>query len=125
MDVITIIWYFSTFVALVAFFIVMACSETTCGRGRKPEVIPERAPPTPAPSYREFAPPSYDTVMEKYKNRVFIIPVHEQNKILGINAQNFVSPSGGIDSGLASSSSMASTSNLLRQQSIVSTSPSG
>lgn len=26
------------------------------------------SPPTPAPSYREFAPPGYDTVMQKYKN---------------------------------------------------------
>ncbi|XP_059620137.1 uncharacterized protein LOC132264087 [Phlebotomus argentipes] len=79
MDTITIIWYFSTFVALVAFFVVMACSDNYCGRPRKPEEPPTTAPPTPAPSYREFAPPSYDSVMKRYKNRVFIVPVSESN----------------------------------------------
>ncbi|GAB0098183.1 hypothetical protein DMENIID0001_138920 [Sergentomyia squamirostris] len=77
MDTITIIWYFSTFVALVAFFVVMACSDNYCGRPRKPEEPPTSAPPTPAPSYREFAPPSYDTVMKRYKNRIFIVPVND------------------------------------------------
>ncbi|XP_055704171.1 uncharacterized protein LOC129802413 isoform X1 [Phlebotomus papatasi] len=79
MDTITIIWYFSTFVALVAFFVVMACSDNYCGRPRKPEEPPRSAPPTPAPSYREFAPPSYDSVMKRYKNRVFIVPVSESS----------------------------------------------
>lgn len=76
MDVITIVWYFSTFIALVAFFVVMVCSDKYCTRTRsKPEETVITAPATPAPSYREFAPPSYDSVMKKYKSRVFIIPM--------------------------------------------------
>lgn len=76
MDVITIVWYFSTFIALVAFFVVMVCSDKYCTRTRtKPEEEVITAPATPAPSYREFAPPSYDSVMKKYKSRVFIIPM--------------------------------------------------
>lgn len=70
MDVITIIWYFSTFLLLILFFVVMVCSDNVCNRRRraKPEEAPVESPPTPAPSYREFAPPGYDTVMQKYKN---------------------------------------------------------
>lgn len=76
MDLITIIWYFSTFLLLILFFIVMVCSDNVCNRRRqnKPEDIAITAPPTPAPSYREFAPPGYDTVMKKYKNRIHILP---------------------------------------------------
>lgn len=76
MDVITIVWYFSTFIALVAFFVVMVCSDKYCTRSAaKPEEAVITSPPTPAPSYREFAPPSYDSVMKKHKSRVFIIPM--------------------------------------------------
>lgn len=73
MDVITIIWYFSTFLLLILFFVVMVCSDNVCNRQEvKPEEPPVESPPTPAPSYREFAPPGYDTVMKKYKNRLTI-----------------------------------------------------
>lgn len=52
----------------------MVCSDNVCNRSRaKPEEVPAESPPTPAPSYREFAPPGYDTVMKKYKNRIFLI----------------------------------------------------
>lgn len=75
MDLITIIWYFSTFLLLILFFVVMVCSDNVCNRRQnKPEDIAITAPPTPAPSYREFAPPGYDTVMKKYKNRIYIVP---------------------------------------------------
>uniref|UniRef100_A0A1B0CIY9 Putative conserved plasma membrane protein n=1 Tax=Lutzomyia longipalpis TaxID=7200 RepID=A0A1B0CIY9_LUTLO len=90
MDTITIIWYLSTFVALVAFFVVMACSDNYCGRPRKPEEPPTTAPPTPAPSYREFAPPSYDSVMKRYKNRVFIIPVSDSSTDQATQVQEVV-----------------------------------
>lgn len=80
MDLITIVWYFSTFIALVAFFVVMACSENHCGRAPKPEPEVVVAPPSPAPSYRGFAPPGYDTVMKKNKeNRIFIVPAFYEN----------------------------------------------
>lgn len=81
MDLITIIWYFSTFLLLILFFVVMVCSDNVCNRRRsKPEDIPVIAPPTPAPSYREFAPPGYDTVMKKYKNRIYIVPLEDSNE---------------------------------------------
>ncbi|KAL5289262.1 hypothetical protein ACFFRR_009430 [Megaselia abdita] len=73
MDVITVIWYVSTFVALGAFFFLMACSDRKCGR---PDPATEQAdtvplpPPTPAPSYSEFAPPSYESVV---KDGIFVI----------------------------------------------------
>lgn len=81
MDSLTIIWYLTTFIALLGFFIVMACTENSCARrqSRKPAEN-NLKPPSPCPSYKNFAPPSYDTVMKKYKNpRVFIVPVHENN----------------------------------------------
>lgn len=81
MDSLTIIWYLTTFTALFGFFVVMACTEKACtrARGSKPPET-RTCPPTPCPSYKNFAPPSYDTVMKKLKNeRVFIVPVHENN----------------------------------------------
>lgn len=78
MDVITIIWYVSTFVALGAFFFLMACSNKKCGR---PEATAEQndsaqlPPPTPAPSYSEFAPPSYESVV---KDGIFVIPMPDK-----------------------------------------------
>lgn len=82
MDLITIIWYFSTFFLLILFFVVMVCSDNICNRRRqnKPEDIAISAPPTPAPSYREFAPPGYDSVMKKYKNRIFIVPMENSSE---------------------------------------------
>lgn len=86
MDVVTMIWYLTTFSALVGFFIVMACTENSCGRRTeaKPVENTRTSPPTPSPSYKQFAPPSYDTVMNKYKNRIFIVPMGDEN--------NFFSP---------------------------------
>lgn len=87
MDSLTIIWYLTTFTALLGFFVVMACTENSCGRRRdlKPPEV-RTCPPTPCPSYKHFAPPSYDTVMKKYKNqRVFIVPVHENNNFFNQN----------------------------------------
>lgn len=80
MDVITIVWYVSTFVALAAFFFLMACSDRKCGR---PDPAAEQAdtlplpPPTPAPSYSEFAPPSYESVV---KDGIFVIPMPADRK---------------------------------------------
>lgn len=77
MDILTVVWYFSTFLVLVAFFAIMACSDSHCGRTRKPEVPVLTPPPTPAPSYREFAPPSYESVT----NGIFIISVDEKSNV--------------------------------------------
>lgn len=67
MDAITIVWYVSTFFALVAFFSLMACSDRKCGRRNIPQSQDEQlsAPPSPAPSYSKFAPPSYETVFKQ------------------------------------------------------------
>lgn len=78
MDILTVVWYFSTFLVLVAFFAVMACSDSHCGRTRKPEIPALTPPPTPAPSYREFAPPSYDSVA----NGIFIISLNEKTNTI-------------------------------------------
>ncbi|XP_017150476.1 uncharacterized protein LOC108160783 [Drosophila miranda] len=86
MDVITIVWYVATFLALAAFFMLMACSDRRCrdmrrhhsGAGAQSEGV--RAPPTPSPSYSEFAPPSYDTVIKMQhaaKTSVFVIPFNK------------------------------------------------
>lgn len=94
MDVITIIWYFSTFIALVAFFVVMVCSDKYCTRVlAKPEETVISAPATPAPSYREFAPPSYESVMKKYKSRVFIIPMLNERGELKVPDEPAMVPS--------------------------------
>lgn len=51
MDLLSIIWYLTTLVALIGFFIVMACTENGCGRNRsKPDESRITRPPTPAPS---------------------------------------------------------------------------
>lgn len=87
-DLVTIIWYLTTFVALIVFFIVMICADTACGRRRKPEPTPRSPPPTPAPSYRLFAPPSYDTAIKKnikIRPSIFILPVNNSNNDESIN----------------------------------------
>lgn len=70
MDAITIVWYVSTFFTLVAFFSLMTCSDRKCGRRSVIQSQDDQiqAPPSPAPSYSKFAPPSYETV---FKNRPF------------------------------------------------------
>uniref|UniRef100_A0A182JY10 Uncharacterized protein n=1 Tax=Anopheles christyi TaxID=43041 RepID=A0A182JY10_9DIPT len=75
MDAITIVWYLATFIALISFFLVMACADHNRCRSRKPSSNELTPPPTPAPSYRQFAPPSYDSlVFEKDNDSIFIIP---------------------------------------------------
>ncbi|XP_053966043.1 uncharacterized protein LOC128868228 [Anastrepha ludens] len=79
MDIITIVWYVATFLALAAFFLLMACSERRCTQNRRNVLDNETpiAPPTPSPSYSEFAPPSYETVIKMQhdaKTSVFVIP---------------------------------------------------
>ncbi|KFB52966.1 AGAP005241-PA-like protein [Anopheles sinensis] len=75
MDAITIVWYLATFIALISFFLVMACADRNRCRSRKPAQEELTPPPTPAPSYRQFAPPNYDTlVFEKDNDSIFIIP---------------------------------------------------
>lgn len=81
MDTVTLIWYLTTFTALLGFFIVMACTENTCNRRSNAKPAERRnATPSPCPSYKHFAPPTYASVMKKFKDpKVFIVPVHEGN----------------------------------------------
>lgn len=76
MDLITVIWYVATLIALISFFVVMACADTSRCYTTKPPDVETPVPPTPAPSYRQFAPPSYESVIEKRPDSIFIIPVH-------------------------------------------------
>lgn len=59
----------------------MACTENSCQRRRTIKPPDARtSPPTPCPSYKNFAPPSYGSVMKKLKNqKIFVVPVHEGN----------------------------------------------
>lgn len=80
MDLITIIWYVATLIALVSFFVVMACADTNKCFTPKPPDEETPVPPTPAPSYRLFAPPSYESVIEKGPDSIFIIPVPDSRE---------------------------------------------
>lgn len=98
MDIITIIWYLSTFLALAAFFFLMACSDRKCGRTRiqnEQNII--QAPPTPAPSYSEFAPPSYESVIKQSNffnnnnnnqhHHIYVIPINNSSSNNNNNQQ--------------------------------------
>ncbi|KAG5670360.1 hypothetical protein PVAND_000631 [Polypedilum vanderplanki] len=81
MDTLTVIWYLTTFTALFGFFVVMACTDNKCHRRRFSKPAEIRNPtPSPCPSYKHFAPPSYGSVMKKLKEqKIYIVPVHENN----------------------------------------------
>lgn len=56
----------------------MACTENSCQRRTTKPPDARTSPPTPCPSYKNFAPPSYGSVMKKLKNqKIYIVPVHE------------------------------------------------
>ncbi|XP_058464431.1 uncharacterized protein LOC131438431 isoform X2 [Malaya genurostris] len=76
MDIITVVWYVATLVVLISFFVVMACADTSKCLAPKPPDEETPVPPTPAPSYRLFAPPSYESVIQKSLDSIYIIPVH-------------------------------------------------
>lgn len=98
MDIITIVWYVATFLALAAFFMLMACSDRRCNDSQQSAAGQTNeapvAPPTPAPSYSEFAPPSYDSVVQHAnKSNIFVIPyTMEQAAKDGNISTNFNGP---------------------------------
>lgn len=75
----------------------MACTENSCQRRRTPKPADARStsPPTPCPSYKkEWAPPSYDTVMKKLKDqKIFIVPVHDGDNNFFTNPNDTVTTS--------------------------------
>ncbi|XP_030387359.1 uncharacterized protein LOC115633978 [Scaptodrosophila lebanonensis] len=102
MDVITIVWYVATFLALAAFFMLMACSDRRCrdinNSQTNQAAEAQRAPPTPSPSYSEFAPPSYDTVIKMQsaaKTSIFVIPFNASETGTGNNNNKTINESGG------------------------------
>lgn len=92
----SIVWYIGSFGGLVAFFLIVSCSEWCCRRGGRPLAVPYAQRPetinttgvteTPPPPYHLFAPPSYDSVNygeivdktsgEKLDIYVISVPVH-------------------------------------------------
>ncbi|XP_029155670.1 uncharacterized protein LOC114928585 isoform X2 [Nylanderia fulva] len=92
----SIVWYIGSFGGLVAFFLIVSCSEWCCRRGGRPLAVPyaQRAETintpgvteTPPPPYHLFAPPSYDSVNygeivdkttgEKLDIYVISVPIH-------------------------------------------------
>lgn len=71
----SIVWYIGSFGGLVAFFLIVSCSEWCCRRGARPantsysgqrsgETVNtgHGVTETPPPPYHLFAPPPYDSV---------------------------------------------------------------
>ncbi|XP_011306318.1 uncharacterized protein [Fopius arisanus] len=70
----SIVWYIGSFGGLVAFFLIVSCSEWCCRRSARPLGTPYTQRPTetvtitrnvtdtPPPPYHLFAPPPYDSV---------------------------------------------------------------
>ncbi|CAK9809541.1 hypothetical protein ANTPLA_LOCUS6234 [Anthophora plagiata] len=93
----SIVWYIGSFGGLVAFFLIVSCSEWCCRRGARSLTVPyaQRAEvinggqvitETPPPPYHLFAPPPYDSVNygdiidkstgEKVDIYVISVPIH-------------------------------------------------
>ncbi|XP_076160669.1 uncharacterized protein LOC143143389 [Ptiloglossa arizonensis] len=93
----SIVWYIGSFGGLVAFFLIVSCSEWCCRRGGRPLAVPyaQRAEvinegqvvtEAPPPPYHLFAPPPYDSVNygeivdktsgEKVDIYVISVPIH-------------------------------------------------
>lgn len=71
MNYLSIIWYITTALAIVGFFVVMNFKDTSASNTAEPET-PQSL--TPSPSYKNFAPPSYESVFTK---EIFIISIDE------------------------------------------------
>ncbi|OAD58322.1 hypothetical protein WN48_00201, partial [Eufriesea mexicana] len=93
----SIVWYIGSFGGLVAFFLIVSCSEWCCRRGGRPLTVPYAqrgevinggpvVTETPPPPYHLFAPPPYDSVNygeimdktsgEKVDIYVISVPIH-------------------------------------------------
>lgn len=93
----SIVWYIGSFGGLVAFFLVVSCSEWCCRRGARPIGITYSqsgessstsagTQDTPPPPYHLFAPPPYDSIYygdvtdknsaKKMDIFVIAVPVH-------------------------------------------------
>ncbi|GLV44500.1 hypothetical protein CBL_10305 [Carabus blaptoides fortunei] len=99
----SIVWYIGSFGGLIAFFLVVSCSEWCCMRNRAARAQQRQAQQaagcpggaarvratarsasaeTPPPAYHLFAPPPYDSITYSEKSEkfdVFVVPVHAVN----------------------------------------------
>lgn len=89
----SVIWYIASFGGLIAFFLLVSCSEWCCRRharnncSNRNSVHPNaNANDTPPPPYDQFAPPSYDSLTydgdEKREYDVYVVPVHTFGAIM-------------------------------------------
>jgi hypothetical protein len=80
--------YLITITCLLGFFVVIIYKETSGQRNVAKPPDAQTSPPTPCPSYKNFAPPNYGSVMKKLKNqKAYIVPVHEGDNNPFQNAQ--------------------------------------
>ncbi|KAF5272145.1 hypothetical protein FQA39_LY01227 [Lamprigera yunnana] len=87
----SILWYIGSFGGLIAFFLVVSCSEWCCRthmRARNSHSTVSNSSNSidiPPPAYDLFAPPSYDSLCgpsgEKSKYDVYVVPVHTLNTL--------------------------------------------
>lgn len=103
MEIQTIIWYFFSLLIIISGFVAMACwSNVRCWRQHggdqqatsnengevKPPTIRPTPPLTPAPSYSEFAPPTYESAVsaalpqqqqQQQPLNIFVISIDEKS----------------------------------------------
>jgi len=93
----SVVWYIASFGGLIAFFLIVSCSEWCCRKAvrnsqncsRTPTIPPTpTTTDTPPPSYDEFAPPSYESIClgrsrgEKSEYDIYVVPVHALGSIM-------------------------------------------
>ncbi|KRT84917.1 hypothetical protein AMK59_1857 [Oryctes borbonicus] len=88
----SVVWYIASFGGLIAFFLVVSCSEWCCRKHirdnqmrRSPDpsvpVSSSTGSESPPPAYDLFAPPSYESLSpspnnEKHEYDIYVVPVH-------------------------------------------------
>ncbi|XP_060528392.1 uncharacterized protein LOC132703260 [Cylas formicarius] len=99
LDTWSVIWYIASFGGLIVFFLIVSCSEWCCRRNARRnftrnsnvQSVNVAVPETPPPSYDQFAPPDYESLVygrngrngtEKSKYDVFVVPVHALDTIM-------------------------------------------
>lgn len=104
----SIVWYIASFGGLIAFFLIVSCSEWCCRKHVREQQAQEAAvasastPTTPVsevppPAYELFAPPPYDTCFidknnEKREFDVYVVPVHAIRPINNNDSEGRESP---------------------------------
>ncbi|CAH0556141.1 unnamed protein product [Brassicogethes aeneus] len=94
----SVVWYIASFGGLVAFFLVVSCSEWCCRRNASrncrssSDSTRQVAPDVPPPSYEQFAPPPYESLTlkggEKSEFDVYVVPVEAMSSLMRNNGGN-------------------------------------